>query len=461
MNHIKVIVISMDGLGRPDIAYMREKDSFSRFLCRAAWNRGVKTVYPSLTYPAHASIVTGRTPAHTGVANNMFLQPDKMIPDWYWYRRYIHGKTLYEAAGEKDMSTAAFFWPVAGCSSINLNVPEIFQNDLKTSQIRKTMTAGTAWFEKELIRSCRGSFARALAHIFREPERDDFLHEAALYTFHAYHPGLMLIHYTDLDFQRHHFGHDSEQAMAALSRLDQKLGDWMTALEAEKVYAPEEQLYLVVLGDHSSLDYRYTVDLNNFLSRCGQEGTRGIGKDTFYAMLNDGSCYLYALDGSSRAADEKNDPSTVRVRDPESVEPETAARLRRLLEKLSHRCGGFIEHLYTSEQARAMGADPRCLLMLEAREGFAFDKCSRGRVVVRQTRVMATHGYHPDKPAYQTFFGIADLTGKGPVSILPGEKTSDMSLIDEGPTIASLFGGTLPEADGRVLHEFFQQPDGF
>lgn len=458
-----IVVISMDGLGKPDIGIMARKTNFRRYLENAAWNQNVRTVYPSLTYPAHASIVTGKTPAHHGVTGNEFLQPWKSKPDWYWYRSYICGKPLYEAAAEKGYQTAAFLWPVTGCSGITYNFPEIFQNDLKTDQLTKSLQAGTGWFEKECIRHCASFLGKAAVHGFAEPYRDDFIHACAFYTFRQYRPGLTLIHYTDLDFMRHHYGHDSTQALDALSRLDARLGDWMDLLEKEAQASPVP-IYLCVLGDHSSLDYKYKIDLNHFLQKCGEHGNGRVNGESFYAALNDGSCYLYAVD--RRKEREKKSirerlrrtipgevPESLAPIDPADVDAAAVQELACLLQNFSQANGECIEKIYSSAEAAAMGADPRCVLMLEARQGWAFEKNEKGKVLVHLSGSHATHGYSPEKPEYRTFFALNELTGKKQVSA--GEKSIPVCLTDEGPTLAHLFGAELPGADGHVLTEYF------
>ena len=38
--------------------------------------------------------------------------------------------------------------------------------------------------------------------------------------------------------------------------------------------------------------------------------------------------------------------------------------------------------------------------------------------------------------------------------IRAGAAVTEMTLVDEGPTLARLVGVDLPDADGRVIHEF-------
>ena len=55
----KLLVISMDALGAPDVSFFRELPGFKRFLEKASYCFNVSSVYPSITYPAHTSIITG------------------------------------------------------------------------------------------------------------------------------------------------------------------------------------------------------------------------------------------------------------------------------------------------------------------------------------------------------------------------------------------------------------------
>lgn len=58
----------------------------------------VESVYPTLTYPAHATIMTELYPKNHGIINNALNKFSDLNPDWYLYRKYIKGKTLYDLA---------------------------------------------------------------------------------------------------------------------------------------------------------------------------------------------------------------------------------------------------------------------------------------------------------------------------------------------------------------------------
>ena len=68
MKSKRLIVISLDALGSTDFEMFSQLPNFKKFIDHAAFCRQVRSVYPSLTYPAHTTIVTGRPPAEHGIA---------------------------------------------------------------------------------------------------------------------------------------------------------------------------------------------------------------------------------------------------------------------------------------------------------------------------------------------------------------------------------------------------------
>ena len=78
----KLFVLSMDAMVGEDIEYLRGKPNFQRIMKNAAQVGAMRTVYPSITYPAHASMITGCRPAKHGVYNNTRFPSDRTWPDW-------------------------------------------------------------------------------------------------------------------------------------------------------------------------------------------------------------------------------------------------------------------------------------------------------------------------------------------------------------------------------------------
>ena len=77
----RLYIISLDAFGSQDLEYAKNLPNFKRLLARSALVSEVETVYPSLTYMAHTSIVTGVYPNKHGIINNTYLQPHLDSPD--------------------------------------------------------------------------------------------------------------------------------------------------------------------------------------------------------------------------------------------------------------------------------------------------------------------------------------------------------------------------------------------
>ena len=80
MKRKKILLVSLDALGDTDLEYVRTLPNFSKIMRAGAWCGRVNSVYPSLTFPSHASIATGCVPDSHGIVNNyMFLPFEKLM----------------------------------------------------------------------------------------------------------------------------------------------------------------------------------------------------------------------------------------------------------------------------------------------------------------------------------------------------------------------------------------------
>jgi len=71
-----VILLSSDGL-RADYLHKIDTPNIDRLIDGGVWaDKGMKPVYPSLTFPNHYSIVTGLYPAHHGIVSNTMFDPE-------------------------------------------------------------------------------------------------------------------------------------------------------------------------------------------------------------------------------------------------------------------------------------------------------------------------------------------------------------------------------------------------
>src|ERR1700759_4943009 len=103
-----VVLITIDG-SRPDF-YLDPSwhaDNIRALMAGGAYAKGVNSVFPSMTYPSHTTIVTGVQPARHGVYYN--TGPYGI----YWNDSSIKVPTLWGAAQQRGMVVAALLWPVS------------------------------------------------------------------------------------------------------------------------------------------------------------------------------------------------------------------------------------------------------------------------------------------------------------------------------------------------------------
>lgn len=181
-----LIVISFDCLSSLDFPLLQELPHFQELFKNGAYCKQVETIYPSVTYPCHATIVTGNYPKRHGVINNTILQPGNPSPDWYWERCHIKGTTLYDEAKKANMTTAALLWPVTAKANIDYNMPEIFANRPWHNQIAVSLWNGTPLYQLAMNRRF-GHLRRGLS----QPELDEFVLESTVETIKTKKPDLL------------------------------------------------------------------------------------------------------------------------------------------------------------------------------------------------------------------------------------------------------------------------------
>ena len=108
-----VILISLDGT-RPQDVNPETMPFLVRRSASGAAAEGLQSVFPSNTFPAHVSLVTGVTPERHGLVNNGFRDPDpefgrfwKGVPD---IPRWIQVEPIWSLLESAGLPTASFYW---------------------------------------------------------------------------------------------------------------------------------------------------------------------------------------------------------------------------------------------------------------------------------------------------------------------------------------------------------------
>lgn len=424
MKNKYVIVISFDAVSEEDLEFLSKQPNFSKLIKNGALIKNVESVYPSLTYPAHATIVTGKYPKNHGVINNTVLDFKNDNPDWYWYRKYIKGDTIFDLAEKSGMKTCSILWPVTARSKITYNMPEIFCTKRYDNQILKSALAGSKIYQVNMNK--RFGYLR---QGMDEPYLDNFATEVAKKTIRELKPNLILLHLIDSDSQKHKYGIENKEVIESLKRHDERLGEIIESLKLAGIY---EDSTIIALGDHSQINVNNVIKLNSILMKNDLINVNGNKIKSYKAIAKscDGSSYIYLKN--------KNDV-------------ETRKKVRDILNELKNKYSNVIEEVYNNEEIKNLGADINASFMIEAKRGYYFidDFLGEAIEVIDESykikhKLRASHGYLPSRDNYKTFFIAYGKTIKKGVVLEKGK------LINHGPTIAKILDIDLRDCDGIV-----------
>ena len=424
MKNKYVIVISFDAVSEEDLEFLSKQPNFSKLIKNGALIKNVESVYPSLTYPAHATIVTGKYPKNHGVINNTVLDFKNDNPDWYWYRKYIKGDTIFDLAEKSGMKTCSILWPVTARSKITYNMPEIFCTKRYDNQILKSALAGSKIYQVNMNKKF-GYLRQGM----EEPYLDNFATEVAKKTIRELKPNLILLHLIDSDSQKHKYGIENKEVIESLKRHDERLGEIIESLKLAGLY---EDSTIIALGDHSQINVNNVIKLNSILMKNDLINVNGNKIKSYKAIAKscDGSSYIYLKN--------KNDV-------------ETRKKVRDILNELKNKYSNVIEEVYNNEEIKNLGADINASFMIEAKRGYYFIDDFLGESIEFidesskiKHKLRASHGYLPSRDNYKTFFIAYGKTIKKGVVLEKGK------LINHGPTIAKILDIDLRDCDGIV-----------
>jgi predicted AlkP superfamily pyrophosphatase or phosphodiesterase len=429
----RVIVISLDGL---DARYLHKRNEYGlnipalrRLMAEGATARGVWTVYPSVTYPAHTTIVTGVPPAKHGVLGNEIFEPPDAPQEgvWSWFARDIKADTLWDAAARGKLKTAMVSWPVsAGAGDYNL--PEIYQSGV--SRERTWQRIGENARPQSLVAEVF-KHDPALYSKVNKDESDDLRTRFAEYLITEKRPDVLLVHLFDLDHFQHDYGPFTPESFAILEKVDGYVGRILAA--AERAGTLSETAVFIV-SDHGFMPVKEQVHPGVLLARAGLikllDGKGAEGKAA--ALAADWRVAAYPTSGSC----------SIILRDPQ--DKETLKKVLDIFKPLAGKKGSGIFRVLEADEVRKLGGNPRAALMLDAADGYTFGGNYTGEFITSYAR-RGQHGFLPTRPDYK-----ASLIASGAGITRRGD-LGEVRMIDIGPTIARVLGLTLRDAEGRAL----------
>ena len=385
----KLLVVSIDGM---DHRYLRDADKLGlkiptlrRLMNEGALADGVLGIVPTVTWPTHTTMLTGLPAERHGILTND--QPGQPGQRW-WFTKFLKARTLWHAAREKKLKTAAVFWPVTVGATIDFNIPEFWIERAGHSTPLEPV-------EKHSTPGLTERITRAYPSFPVEMFSDRPAVIAARFLLEKEQPDLTLVHISDLDGEQHATGAFSRHARAMLEYQDELLGWLLQALPPRTVVA--------IVSDHGFETQTQVYRPKAALREAGLPQDAAAADGLVGATSAQAAAFFRKAVGAGALAREV-----------------PMEEVRRMAPHLKAWVAAF-------ETARD-------IIPNNSADGPALGKGSGGGV----------HGLWPTRHDYRASFL---LWGPG----VRRRRLPQMSMMDHGLTFAEILGLSLPDAQGRSV----------
>lgn len=427
-----VVVVSVDAMVYEDLEILSKLYAFEQVWDQTARVDRVRSVYPTITYPCHSTMMTGVYPETHGIVNNE--KPEVCVRSslWQHMRDLVHAKSVFDYAKEAGLTTAAVFWPVTGNDkNIDYLVDEYWpQHGESSEQCFRDSGSSEEVMEKVVKPNLKLVENRHRQH----PWCDAFVMACACDMLTEFKPNLLMVHPANVDAYRHQTGLFTQKVESGLHETNLWIGQLMKAADDAGIL---DKTDFFIVSDHGQMAIRRCIALNVLLA---EKGLIDVAED---GSIRDWTAF--AKSGGLSAL--------VYLKNPGNVAD--AERTYAVLKELMDSEIAGIGQIFTEEEAREqqhLGGDFAFVVEGDGYTSFA-NEWTRPLVKPLDNRNYrfgrASHGHLPEKGPQPTLIAF------GP-HIRPGAVLENARLVDEAPTFAHALGLTMEHVDGRVLTELFR-----
>lgn len=419
-----VLFISIDGLRPGDVLDADRRGlkipNLRRFVKEGGSATGVRGVLPTVTYPSHATLMTGTSPARHGIVGNTTFDPMQINQSgWFWYASSFRVPTLWDTASKAGMTVGNVHWPVSvGAKSITWNLPQIWRTGHADDAALMAALSTPGLLEEMETRL--GAYA---AGIDESIESDENRGAFAVDLIASKKPGFATIYLTALDHEQHGKGPGTADAHAVLERIDAIVGN---LVKAELAAHPDA--VIAVASDHGFSSTDTEVSLFRAFIDTGLITLDANGKvSTWEAMP-------WPSGGSAAVVLARPDDAAL------------AAKVEALLTKLKADPTTRIASIAATKDIAALGGNSQAAFYVDFQRGaYAAGFNGANAPLVAPSKSTGMHGYFPQSTEMRSTFLII---GKG---VTAGKSYGEIDMRAIAPTLARIMGVSLPDAEMPAL----------
>jgi predicted AlkP superfamily pyrophosphatase or phosphodiesterase len=416
------VIVSVDGLGWEVWEASRARLPYLDRVALAGFAAPARTVFPSMTWPAHVSLMTGATPARHGIVGNRFVDRTtrKLVDTWTLGAKDVRVPTLFDVAKAAGLTSAALLWPnTAGSPAIAWNLPEVYG-----------LAAFEAGSTPALLTELRalGVPIDHLGRLGNEEQLllDSLVRDAARHVLSAHRPAILALHFVTYDTLAHTYGPTSREALwglelvdtqvAAIARTATELGLWKDA-------------DLFIVSDHGFLTVSKRIDPAAVLAGLDKKAAASV------SLASNGHALFVYLTGKGA------DPAVLATVEGTAAALDGVERVLLPADLVKFGLGS------PTDDARV---PDRVIL---ARPDTFWSASKPRKSPDGPPPYSGMHGYLPTHPSLRAvFLGAGSHVAQQPAP------PQDLSILDVAPTIAATLGLTGLAPDGRARPELLRAP---
>jgi arylsulfatase A-like enzyme len=232
-----VVLLSFDGT-RPADLRSDALPTFARLLREGAAAERMDPVFPTNTFPNHASLVTGVAPERHGIVNNVFLDPERGLFDYAADPTWFEAPPLWSLLAAHGVPSASFHW-------------------VGSEGSWRDGTGPLEWKRFDARTPADVKVEQILVWLDRPPGPT--------------RPRFVSAWFRGADHEGHRHGPGSAEAARDLAAQDASLGRLVAGIERRGLFSSTT---LLVVSDHGMARVERAVDLASELREAGVHGRR-------------------------------------------------------------------------------------------------------------------------------------------------------------------------------------------
>ena len=279
-----IVVISIDGVCHEDVDF-KILPNLKALADQGVYTKRLRTVFPSVTWGIHTSVITGKIPGKHGIWGNEVYSHAKKTGFAHFDTskvdiNAVQQPTIFEKAAAKGKILAAICWPLSqGSPHIKYNIPECYNQDdfdnYSTPELKTELLANGMEF---------GSYADWSIDKKLGPLQDDLTCRITEYLIAHKQIDVLFTHFLIHDSYQHLYGINTTETVWSLKYADSLVGRILNSLMSANLL---EKSHIIIMSDHGHEAINKFFDITSFLKQ------QGICENSFKYSNNSGTLFLY------------------------------------------------------------------------------------------------------------------------------------------------------------------------